>query len=147
MIADQNQANQRRKIVLIVEDSPVQALALVKVLECEKLNVLCASNGKAGLSMAQNFLPDIIILDIQMPEMDGLEVCKQLKIDPRTNAIPVVLLTAHMQESVFQTAIEEGAVDFIPKDSFSDIVLLETLKQLHILPLTGASEQFEPGPV
>ena len=122
------------KTILIVEDSPVQVLALVKLLEGKGLNVLCASNGRSGVQMAQQYIPDLIILDIQMPEMDGLEACKIIKHTPSTADIPVILLTAHTQPDVFVTGIQEGAVDFVPKDAFSEIVLLRTLAQLNFIP-------------
>ena len=122
------------KTALIVEDSPVQALSLLKLLERQGLNVICAPNGVAGLELAHKNLPDVIILDIHMPEMDGLEACRRLKQEKNTNTIPVVLLTAHTETEAFRAGVEGGAVDFIPKDAFSDVVLLATLRQLSILP-------------
>jgi CheY-like chemotaxis protein len=121
------------KTILIVEDSPVQALALLKLLEQNGLGVLCAPNGQAGLSMARQYVPDLIILDIRMPGMDGLEACRRLKQDPRTTDIPIVLFTAHSEPEFLREGLERGAVDFIPKDDFSEVVLLETLKQLNII--------------
>jgi CheY-like chemotaxis protein len=122
------------KTILVVEDSPVQALALSKLLERQGLLVTCAPNGVAGLKLAHDQHPDAIILDIQMPEMDGLEVCHYLHRDPQTVNIPIVLLTAQESPDVLRDGLEDGAVDFIPKDAFSDVVLLETLRQLEILP-------------
>ncbi len=127
------------KVVLVVEDSPVQAFALVKLLEREGLSVLCAPNGVAGLEMARQSVPDLIVLDIHMPEMDGLEACRRLKQDAATAAIPVVLLTAYSEPIALREGLEGGAVDFIPKDAFSDVVLLETLRQLGILPSAAAA--------
>ena len=121
------------KVVLVVEDSPVQALALVELLQREGMEVLCAPNGRSGLLLAERYLPDIIVLDVQMPEMDGLEACRQLKGNPHTANIPIVLLTAHSEPHVLKEGFEGGAVDFIPKDAFSGVVLLETLRQLDIL--------------
>ncbi len=126
----------RPKTVLIVEDSPVQALALAALLQSKGLQVISASNGLEGLEKAREQMPDIILLDFQMPEMDGLEACKHLKLDSRTTAIPVILLTSTTQDNIFTTSFEEGAVEFIPKDAFSNMVLLETLRQLKILPFT-----------
>ena len=122
------------KTALIVEDSPVQALSLLKLLERQGLNVICAPNGVAGLELAHKHLPDVIVLDIHMPEMDGLEACQRLKQNKNTSAIPVVLLTAHTETESLRAGLEGGAVDFIPKDAFSDVVLLATLRQLTILP-------------
>jgi CheY-like chemotaxis protein len=121
------------KTVLVVEDSPVQAFSLVHMLEKEGLNVLCAPNGLAGISMAREYLPSLIVLDIQMPEMDGLEVCKTLKSDPITTKIPIIFLTSLARPELLAEGMQDGAIDFIPKDAFSDFVLLETLRQLSIV--------------
>jgi CheY-like chemotaxis protein len=121
------------KTVLVVEDSPVQALALCRLLEKQDLTVLCAPNGVAGLKLAHEHHPDAIVLDIQMPEMDGLEACHFLHRDPETSSIPVVLLTAYTTPDALRDGLTDGAIDFIPKDAFSDAVLLETLRQLDVL--------------
>lgn len=121
------------KTVLVVEDSPVQAFSLVHMLEKEGLNVLCAPNGMAGISMSREYLPSLIVLDVQMPEMDGLEVCKTLKSDPLTAKIPIIFLTSLASPEILAEGMEDGAIDFIPKDAFSDFVLLETLRQLSIV--------------
>jgi len=122
-----------RKTVLIVEDSPVQALALEHLLVQEGLNVLCAPDGRTGVMMAQQYSPDVIVLDIEMPEMNGFEVCRRLRENAQTASIPVLMLTAHSEVAMVMRGIDLGAVDYIPKDAFSDAVLLETLRQLHIL--------------
>ncbi len=132
---------QGRKTVLVVEDSPVQVLALVKLLESKNLNVICASNGQAGVLMAREYLPDLIILDVQMPEMDGLEACKIIKNDAATTHIPVILFTAHTQADIFLAGIQEGALDFVPKDAFSEVVLLRTLQQLNFILPEDAGEE------
>lgn len=119
--------------VLIVEDSPVQALALRQMLEQKGLRVLRAMDGRVGIAMAERYLPDAIVLDVQMPEMDGIEACRRLKQDPRTKDIPIVMLTAHGEPATLVQGLDLGAVDFIPKDAFSDKVLLETLRQLKVL--------------
>ena len=122
-----------RKTILIVEDSPVQAYTIAKLMNDERLNVLCAPNGRAGVSLAEQYLPDVIILDIEMPEMDGFEACRHLKKNPRTANIPVIMLTAHTEAVVALEGLNLGAIDFIPKDDFSTTVLLETLRQMKIL--------------
>jgi CheY-like chemotaxis protein len=119
--------------VLVVEDSPVQALALQQLLEQKGLQVLRALDGRVGVAMAERYAPDVIVLDIQMPEMDGLEACRRLRQSPQTSDIPIVMLTAHAEPAMLLQGLDLGAVDFIPKDVFSDKVLLETLRQLHIL--------------
>lgn len=125
------------KTVLIVEDSPAQALALEHLLKREGLRVLWAPDGQAGVALAQQHMPDVIVLDVEMPKMGGLEACMYLKEDTRTAQIPIVMLTVRDDAVTALQGIDLGAVDFIPKDAFSGPVLLETLRQLHILPESG----------
>jgi CheY-like chemotaxis protein len=129
------------KTVLIVEDSPAQALALEHLLKEEGLQVLWASNGRSGVTMAQQHAPDVIVLDIEMPEMNGFEACRCLKENPQTTDIPIVMLTVRDETAMAMRGIDVGATDFIPKDAFSGPVLLETLRQLHILPGSGSGVQ------
>lgn len=121
------------RTVLIVEDSPAQALALHRLLEQEGLQVLWAPDGRVGVTMAQQYVPDAIVLDIEMPEMDGFEACRRLKENAQTASIPIVMLTVHTEPASLMQGIDLGAIDFIPKDAFSDRVLVETLRQLQIL--------------
>jgi CheY-like chemotaxis protein len=123
-----------RKTVLIVEDSPAQALALEHLLKEEGLEVHWAPDGQVGVSLAHQYLPDLIVLDVEMPKMGGFEACRRLKDDDRTADIPVVLLTVRDDAATALHGIDLGAVDFIPKDVFSGTVLVETLRQLGILP-------------
>jgi DNA-binding response OmpR family regulator len=122
-----------RKRVLVVEDSLAQAHVLRQALEREGVIVFHAPNGRIGVSMAQRLVPDAIVLDIEMPEMNGLEACQQLKADARTADIPVVMLTVRDEVTMATQGLDLGAIDYIPKDAFSTSVLLETLRQLHVL--------------
>ena len=121
-----------RKVVLIVEDSPAQALKIRRTLEREGLHVLHALNGRIGVTMAQQHLPDAIIMDVEMPEMNGLEASQRLKASPRTANIPIVMLTVRDEAGVATQGLALGVVDYIPKDVFSETVLLETLRQMGI---------------
>jgi two-component system phosphate regulon response regulator PhoB len=123
----------RRKTALVVEDSPVQAIALQQLLEQQGLQVLRAVDGRVGVAMAERYSPDVIILDVQMPEMDGLEACRHLKQNSRTKHIPIMMLTSRSEPTMLTQGLDLGAIDFIPKDAFSDRVLVESLRQLHIL--------------
>jgi two-component system, OmpR family, alkaline phosphatase synthesis response regulator PhoP len=123
----------RPKTILVVEDSPVQALSLMALLEKEGLIVLCAPNGVAGLQMARENHPDLIVLDIEMPDIDGLRVCRTLRAARETAKIPVIFLTSHANPDNVMDGLEGGAVDFIPKDDFSSTVLLQTLRALDML--------------
>ena len=123
----------KQKTILIVEDSLTQALSLRLLLENHELRVLHAPNGSQGLTMARQYLPDAVVLDIEMPGMNGFEVSIQLSRDPRTAHIPIIMFTSHDNTTAFQKGMLMGAMDFIPKDIFADAVLLETLRQLNIL--------------
>ena len=122
-----------RSTVLVVEDSPTQALHLQAILEQEGLQVALASDGRAGLEMAQQLQPDLIILDLQMPEMNGFQVCQQLKDQRLTASIPVIMFTRHDDHEAVVLGLQLGAVDYIPKDAFADAVLLETLRQMGLI--------------
>jgi CheY-like chemotaxis protein len=128
------------KTVLVVEDSPVQAFAMIQLLEQFGLNVLCAPDGSAGVALAKKTHPDLIILDIQMPEMNGLEACHLIKQDPAFKNVPIIFLTAYSEPEMLREGLGEGAVDFIPKDAFSDMVLMKTLQELEIISGEEAEE-------
>ena len=118
---------------LVIEDSPTQSLHLQILLEQKGLGVLIANDGETGLDLAQEYKPDIIILELQMPGMNGFEVCERLKDSPQTSDIPVILLTRHDDQEAVSQGLRLGAVDFIPKDAFADVVLLETLRQMGLI--------------
>jgi putative two-component system response regulator len=122
-----------KKTVLIVEDSPAQALALGHSLEQAGLRVLWARDGQMGVSMAQEHMPDVILLDVEMPKMNGFEACQLLKEDAKTADIPIIMLTVHTEPITVNALLEQGAIEFIPKGAFSEAVLIETLRQLNIL--------------
>jgi len=116
------------KTALIVEDSPTQAMRLKHVLSENGLATIWARDGEEGLHCAQLLQPDIIILDIELPGMNGLQVCKLLKEDRHTRFISVILLTKFDDREIVKSGLQAGAIEYIPKDAFSDAVLLETLR-------------------
>ena len=121
------------KTILIIEDSATQALSLRLLLEKEGLHVIHAVNGVQGIKMAHESLPDAVVLDIEMPGINGFEVAVQLSREPETQAIPIIMFTSHDNVTALQKGMMLGAIDFIPKDVFAEAVLLETLRQLDIL--------------
>ena len=125
-----------KKTILIVEDSPVQALALSTLLESLGVNILHAADGQSGVEMARRNMPELILLDVEMPGMNGLEACCRLRDDSGTARIPIILFTTHTDQETIRDGLMGGAIDFIPKDGFYQAVLLETLKQMKF---------FEPG--
>jgi CheY-like chemotaxis protein len=122
-----------QKTVLIVEDSRTQGLRLKSVLENEGLQVLLARSGREGLDMALRNKPDAIILDLEMPDMNGFQVCERLKARPETGEIPIIMLTRFDDNLVASRGLESGAIEFIPKDVFADAVLLESFRQMGLI--------------
>ena len=121
------------KTILVVEDSPVQAFAMIQLLEQHGLNVLCAPDGLAGGAFVEKSPPALNIPDIHMPGMDGVQTCHLLKQNPAFQDVPVIFLTAYGEPEKLRKGLNEGAVDFIPKDAFTDIVLVKTLQELDMI--------------
>jgi two-component system cell cycle response regulator len=119
--------------ILIVEDSQTQALRFQLELLRYGLNVDVATNGNSGLDTARTTLPDVIVLDVELPGMDGYHVCRSLKADPRTQHIPVLMLTRREDANDAIIGIQAGANDYIPKDSFAEHNLVAALRQLGML--------------
>jgi len=128
-----NGVNDDRKKILVIEDSPTQAIHMQTLLEREGLQVLLAYDGPMGLQIAHDVHPDLIVLDVQMPGMNGFQVCRQLKGEIGTKDIPIIMFTRHDEQEAVMLGLQTGAVDYIPKDAFADAVLLETLRQMKFL--------------
>ncbi len=122
--------NVTTKTVLVVEDSPTQGLHLQSLLQQYGLQVLCAWNGEAGVKLAQQVRPGLIVLDMYMPDINGLEVCRRLRSQATTADIPVIIFTRSNDPDIINESFAAGITDFIPKDVFADAVLIETLRQI-----------------
>ncbi|MEL7087260.1 MAG: response regulator transcription factor [Planctomycetota bacterium] len=113
--------------ILLVEDER-DLLELLKYnLDREGYSVSTAETGEDGLKLVRNQSPDLILLDLMLPSMDGLEVCRSLKARPDTAAIPVIMLTAKGEESDIVAGLELGADDYITKP-FSPRILMARIK-------------------
>lgn len=113
--------------ILIVDDEP-DILELVRFnLAKEGYEVTCAASGEEALKSARGFSPDLVILDLMLPGIDGLDVCRELKSDSKTSSIPVIMLTAKGSEADVVAGLELGADDYITKP-FSPRVLLARVK-------------------
>jgi len=110
--------------VLVVDDDPVIQRLLQVNFEMEDYIVLTAGDGVEGLEMARAEHPDIVLLDIMMPKMNGLEVCAALKGDDATKAIPIILLSAKAQAADLQAGQDTGADDYVTKP-FDPLELLD----------------------
>jgi signal transduction histidine kinase len=102
--------------LLYIEDNPVNLLLVGKLLEAQRLlHMLSANTGAAGLDMARTCQPDLIVLDIGLPDMSGLDVLRELRADERTQGIPVLALSAHAAHSDIERALAAGARRYITK--------------------------------
>jgi len=101
--------------MLIVDDELDTLIPLKRTLEAEDYQVLEASNGMEAIEKTRSEHPDLILLDLMMPGMDGIEVCKVLKEDPSTNDIPILMLTAKGDVEDKIGGIETGADDYVTK--------------------------------
>ena len=101
--------------ILIIEDEKAIVRMLDYNLKKEGFRALSANNGEDGLDMARKEHPDLILLDLMLPEMDGLEVCKAIKNDTKTAHIPIIILTAKAQETDKIVGLELGADDYMTK--------------------------------
>jgi CheY-like chemotaxis protein len=110
--------------ILVIDDDPVIQKLLSVNFELEGYRVVTAGDGVEGLDAVAAHHPDAVLLDVMMPRMDGLEVCRRLKADPGTASIPVILLSAKAQATDISGGIEAGADDYITKP-FDPLELLD----------------------
>ena len=115
------------KKILIVDDDPIILRLLASRLKNSGYDVVSAIDGESGLKKAIAKKPDLVLLDIIMPGLNGFEVCKRLKENDKTKDIPVIMLTALAGEKDLSKSLEEGADCFITKP-FSAVDLLHEIK-------------------
>jgi DNA-binding response OmpR family regulator len=113
--------------VLVVDDEEYIQHILNFSFGAEGYDVLTASDGEEGITKARNEKPDVIVMDIMMPKMDGYEACKRIKSDPETKDIPVILLTAKGREADRKLGADAGADDYVVKP-FSPGRLIERVE-------------------
>lgn len=103
-----------KPVILAVDDTP-ENLDVVKGLLSSRFVVKAAINGMMALKIAEKKPPDLILLDVRMPQMDGYEVCRQLKANPITASIPVIFLTGESDAASEADALDAGAVGYVTK--------------------------------
>jgi PAS domain S-box-containing protein len=118
--------------LLIVDDDPKYLVLLKTVLSKEGYLIECTSSGESALSMVKSFRPDLILLDVVMPEMDGFEVCKRLRRSAKTRDIPVIFLTSQDSPEDTIKGFEIGAVDYITKPIHSPELLVRLRTHLEL---------------
>ena len=114
------------KILVVDDEEDIQELVRYN-LERNGYEVSCVSSGEEAIEGIKSFKPDLVVLDLMLPGIDGFEVCKILKSDPKTERLPIVMLTAKGEESDVVTGLELGAEDYIVKP-FSPQVLLARVR-------------------
>ena len=101
--------------VLLIEDNELNRDMLTRRLERKEFIVSCAKDGQSGIDMAKNEMPDIILLDLSLPVIDGWNVARQLKEDTNTKDIPIIALTAHAMKGDREKALDAGCDDYDTK--------------------------------
>ena len=127
------ESDDQRVMILIIEDNEALNQLLSSVFDKSQYIILQASNGQMGVEMAQQYIPDIIITDLMMPEISGKEVCRQLKSDMHTSHIPIIVLTAVTLKAEKLEVLDLGASDFVTKPFQVEEVRLKVRNQLQIL--------------
>jgi len=120
------------KNILIVDDTPENIKLVATILNEEKYKISFSNNGKEAIEIAKNNTPDLILLDIMMPVMNGIEVCKQLKADPLTKTIPVIFMSALHDTKDIVRGFNAGAVDYVIKPIEKEILLSRIITHLTI---------------
>ncbi|MBI2645754.1 MAG: response regulator [Deltaproteobacteria bacterium] len=115
------------KKILLVDDEKDLVDTIQILLEAKGYSVVSAHDGLAGLEKAKKEKPDLILLDVMMPNLNGYQLCREIKKDPNLKNTPIVMLTAKAQESDRFWGIESGADDYVTKP-FDSLNLLETIK-------------------
>jgi len=117
-------------LALLVEDSPTQAIEIGAALKYSGFDVISAVDGLAGLDMVYEHRPVLVVLDVQLPKMNGYQVCRRLKRDPKTASIPIIMMTVADSSDATLAGLEAGADDYIAKDVFAAENLIMTLNLL-----------------
>lgn len=116
--------------ILLVDDNPTNLKVLWQALEEEAYEIMAATSGQQALDLAQSGAPDLILLDVMMPYMDGFETCRRLKANPQTAAIPVLFITARDETEALVEGFNAGGFDYIVKPFRSAEVLARTRTHL-----------------
>lgn len=118
-----------KKRILVVDDEMDLVETLTYRLKANNYEVITASDGQEGLDRARREKPDLIILDLMLPKLDGYKVCRMLKFDEKYKHIPIIMFSARVQESDKKTGMEVGADGYITKP-FEASMLLEKIEEL-----------------
>ena len=117
------------KKILIIEDDPSFSRAINHIIEKEGYDVVTATNGMTGLRMAKEENPDLLVLDVMLPGLDGFEICNRLRSEPETASLPIIMLSAKGQEADKATGLKVGANEYLTKP-VDRVLLLDKIASL-----------------
>ena len=118
----------KQKILIVDDDNNIaELISLYLTKEC--FDTMIVGDGESALAMVESFAPNLILLDLMLPGIDGLAVCRKLRNEPRTSTVPIIMLTAKSEESDIVVGLEMGADDYIPKP-FSPKVLIARIRSV-----------------
>ena len=123
--------------ILVVDDTQANIALLTEILEKQGYRISAAQNSEQALKIANHIIPDLILLDVMMPDIDGFETCRQLKSNDKTQSIPIIFVTAKTEIEDLITGFSLGAVDYIYKPFQSEEILARVKSQLTIQDLNG----------
>jgi len=119
------------RTVLVVEDEPDNRLLIRMILQGDGYEVLEAEDGAAGIAMMRAHMPDLVLLDVMMPGLNGFEVHERVSADPELRAIPVVMLTALAQQTDVERAVARGVQGYVTKPFEPDELLKAVQDHIH----------------
>ena len=110
-----SQASGKKPIVVVVDDDPTMRVLVAETLEPDGIDVVEASDGGAALGLLRARVPDLVLLDVEMPGLDGFGVCEEIRRLPGGASLPVVMMTGREDVESIRRAYEAGATDFLTK--------------------------------
>ena len=124
-------AERVRPTVLVVDDDEFQSKIVAHILEAENYNLLFAVNGFEALGLLRRTRPDLILMDVMMPDMDGVEATRRLKAVPQFTGIPVIMLTGKSEKNVVTESLKAGATGFLVKPIDRDTLITKVKQALN----------------
>lgn len=115
--------------IALIEDDEVLSIVIQEELSKAGFDVLLASDGEKGTKIVMSKKPDLVLLDLMLPKKSGFDVLKELKEDPKTKNIPVVILTSLSMDESIQKALQSGAADYFIKSQHTALELVEIIKK------------------
>jgi DNA-binding response OmpR family regulator len=120
-------------VIVVIEDSPTQAQQIAAHLNAFGFEVYIAYDGPEGLQLVDEILPDAVVLDVNLPSMNGFQVCRRMKRDGNLAHIPVIMLTSTDDSDAILQGLDVGATDYIPKDEYAADNLVATLGAIGLI--------------